>query len=1230
MAKTLVTDTDISLSSLHQQLLIKPAASNDSTTVVQIQNSAGTVVLNVDTTNNRVGIGTTAPVAALHVKGGQGVPSLSADTNNINVVHSSTNAQLVTGAYATSPYAIWLQVKDSTNSGASYPLTLNPLGGNVGIGTTSPSKLLHVAGDALINNMTVGLGAGSIARNTVVGSAALASNTTGTQNTAIGYQSLYNNTTGSACIAVGDMTLTTNTTGSNNTAVGYKAITSQTTASYNTSVGYYSMFYNTTGPYNTALGANTLVANTIGDGSTAVGYGTMNATTTGVATFGTIVGGSAYTNGTYTAVQLTYSSGTTAATYPTATIVVAGGVVTSVTLVTAGARFLDTTTVMTATAASIGGTGSGFTVAVATLVSGTGTAVGFTALQSNTTGIHNTAVGFQSLFSNTTGGYNTAMGVNSLLAVTAGSRNVAIGYATLQASTSSDNVAVGYAALPSNTSGSNNTALGFNSQYTATTASYNTSVGYRSLQTNTGGNNTAVGDRSLYNQGLAGSNTAFGQFSGYTNSTGSFNTFIGTQASYYNTTGANNTSVGYNALQRNSTGGSNTAVGYQAGYYYNGVTGNNLTPSNSVYIGNNTSALADGQTNQIVIGDSAIGAGSNTATLGNTSIVTTILRGNVGIGTTSPCASLQIGAAVGYTRTSPAIAVPVGLSGFKELIEFGSDTRGGGLTGYQDGSGLVRVSLGTRTSSTVSEQFSVLNSGNVGIGTTTPGALLQVGSGTYPFTVSSAGVIKSGTTDSSGSLNIRQPGNGNQTFIIQRATDTAPTGAAFGVLNHSNSAFLYYLDVTGNTSQSGILTVSGTGNSSIAGNTGIGTTAPNVKLDVLSGTVNTAADSLTASTMTVTGPNVVFGAGANNAGVLNVETNTALGIDVGGSIGFGGRYTGTAQAQWALIKGAKENATDGDYASYLAFGTRIMGGQVTERVRINSTGNVGIGISSPTAKLHVAGGKILLDNTQGIQIKDAAGTARTVLQVDGGDNLYLDSTAAGGDIYLRASGNDKLTIKATSGNVGIGTATPTSKLAVNGNVAIGLPSSITGNYGQLEVRRASSDNRVTAGFTTDTNYQTMGWLPGTDFRVGFEYSGQYHQFKVHTGAGAVTDALYIQTTTGNVGIGTTTPTTTLQVNGALALKSPTTVNAATYTMASTDSSLIITTTNCTITLLSAATYTGRILYIKNITAHSLTSNASNVVPLGSATAGTAILAATAGKFAMLQSDGTNWITMMSN
>ena len=107
--------------------------------------------LHWDATNNRLGIGTATPVGTLHVKGGQGSPSLSADTNNINVVNSSTAAQLVTGAYSTGPYAIWMQVKDSANTSTSYPLVLNPLGGNVGIGTTTPGSALSVNGRASAN-----------------------------------------------------------------------------------------------------------------------------------------------------------------------------------------------------------------------------------------------------------------------------------------------------------------------------------------------------------------------------------------------------------------------------------------------------------------------------------------------------------------------------------------------------------------------------------------------------------------------------------------------------------------------------------------------------------------------------------------------------------------------------------------------------------------------------------------------------------------------------------------------------------------------------------------------------------------------------------------------------------------------------------------------------------------------------------------------------------------------
>lgn len=68
----------------------------------------------------------------------------------------------------------------------------------------------------------------------------------------------------------------------------------------------------------------------------------------------------------------------------------------------------------------------------------------------------------------------------------------------------------------------------------------------------------------------------------------------------------------------------------------------------------------------------------------------------------------------------------------------------------------------------------------------------------------------------------------------------------------------------------------------------------------------------------------------------------------------------------------------------------------------------------------------------------------------------------------------------------------------------------------------------------------------------------------------------------------------------------------------------------TVTLPAASGWVGRKVRIKTIAAFTVVSASSDVVPLAGGAAGTAILAATAGKWAELVSDGTNWVVMAGN
>jgi hypothetical protein len=79
----------------------------------------------------------------------------------------------------------------------------------------------------------------------------------------------------------------------------------------------------------------------------------------------------------------------------------------------------------------------------------------------------------------------------------------------------------------------------------------------------------------------------------------------------------------------------------------------NQTSSTSVYLGYLTKALVDGDTNEIVIGASSTGGGSNSVTLGNTSIITTILQGGIGISGSVKLSSTQtpVGGSTSGTAT---------------------------------------------------------------------------------------------------------------------------------------------------------------------------------------------------------------------------------------------------------------------------------------------------------------------------------------------------------------------------------------------------------------------------------------------------------------------------------------------------------------------------------------------------------------------------------------------------
>ncbi len=241
--------------------------------------------------------------------------------------------------------------------------------------------------------------------------------------------------------------------------------------------------------------------------------------------------------------------------------------------------------------------------------------------------------------------------------------------------TGTNNTAMGANALASNTTGSNNVAIGGPASSGSTGGAANRSggtpaqaVGLGALASNTSGTyNVAVGDEALRENTIGNANSAFGH-----------------RALQENTTGGGNSALGEVALSLNTTGTNNTAVGILAGQTSDE---SEITVDSDTFLGAGAAVATGTDSNATAVGAFSVVGCSNCLVLGAVNGVNGGNSVNVGIGTTTPAATLDVeGNGNGTGSTTLLVGGPATING--NLTVAGSVTCGSGCSG---GGGVTSV-----------------------------------------------------------------------------------------------------------------------------------------------------------------------------------------------------------------------------------------------------------------------------------------------------------------------------------------------------------------------------------------------------------------------------------------------------------------------------------------------------------------------------------------------------------
>jgi hypothetical protein len=482
--------------------------------------------------------------------------------------------------------------------------------------------------------------------------------------------------------------------------------------------------------------------------------------------------------------------------------------------------------------------------------------------------------------------------------------------------------------------------------------------------------------------------------------------------------------------------------------------------------------------------------------------------GNVGIGTSSPGVKLDV---IGGVRSFSS-------AGNYGLITNGSfqavGDHGGTFMLDLDNTGAADL-VNIKKSGT--SRFYIKNDGNIGIGTTSPATILDV----------------------KGNVFVANAANGNNTIAFGNIGTLGPLNGAPD--NLTGSAFLVVSSSTASGAPSHMKFFTTTGGVcgermriAADGNVGVGSISPAYKLDV-SGTAR-VGDSFLITTATTADARLEIGSGRSGNGNSYLDlVGDATYIDYGLRLI---RYDTGANANSRL-----EHKGTGQLQLFVSeAGSLTISTNSSERMRIASDGNVGIGTSSPGQKLEVSGsvklttgGYIYGDTTTPyLRLNQANGTYLAYSTTSVLALLGSVTTLSAGSNYLGliTNGSERFRID-SGGNVGIGTSSPaagldvskaTSYVGINGtDTYLYLRGYNTGRTAIITNAGSSGNYNGLAIITNETNANSLpSWRMDIGGYDGISYGTDNFWIGRTPSGGSLSRFLFINNG-GNIGIGTTAP-----------------------------------------------------------------------------------------------------------